>query len=359
MKQLVDFKEEIHKCSRCGICQGQCPIFKITGNDCSVSKGLFVMLEGFLTGKLRMSKTINRYLDLCLRCGACSKICPSGIDIIEVITSAKAEYFKNNFFEKLKSLFKKYIIFGLGLNIMRFFNRTIKSKSYEKKVIYFGGCGSKIRRVDTIIKIFNSQNIEVINPNFSCCGVPYFTSGDLNEYYKSIKKYIKILKKYNINEVVTTCASCEKSLKDYIKWADEEDQDFLKNIKVVNIYEYFKFKNLQLELNQPQKITYHKPCNINNYDDVKYFLENIKNLEYVEMQSYDNCCGLNGVSKFNEFDIMSEIFISKKESILNTGCENVLTSCLGCEAALKIYSRKDYKVFDVFEFLDKYLIDYR
>ena len=49
----------------------------------------------------------------------------------------------------------------------------------------------------------------------------------------SIKNYIKILKKYDIKEVVTTCASCEKSLKDYIKWMKnsnipEEDIEFLR-----------------------------------------------------------------------------------------------------------------------------------
>ena len=48
MKQLVDFKKEIHKCSKCGLCQAECPIYKITGNDCSVSRGQFIMLKGFL-----------------------------------------------------------------------------------------------------------------------------------------------------------------------------------------------------------------------------------------------------------------------------------------------------------------------
>ncbi len=65
------------------------------------------MLDGLLKGDLKMSKTINNYLDLCLKCGACSKFCPSGIDIIDIIAAAKYEYFKSHKIEKLISLFQK------------------------------------------------------------------------------------------------------------------------------------------------------------------------------------------------------------------------------------------------------------
>lgn len=48
MKKLEDFKEDINKCSKCGLCQSVCPVYKITGNDCAVSRGKFVMLDGVL-----------------------------------------------------------------------------------------------------------------------------------------------------------------------------------------------------------------------------------------------------------------------------------------------------------------------
>ena len=100
MKQLVDFKENIHKCSKCGICQGECPIYQVTGNDCAVSRGMFVMLRGCLNGELKLNKNINRYLELCLKCSACSKFCPSGVDAVDIIIAAKQEYFKKNFIER-------------------------------------------------------------------------------------------------------------------------------------------------------------------------------------------------------------------------------------------------------------------
>jgi len=356
MKKLIDFKEDIHKCSKCGLCQAECPIYKITGNDCTVSRGQFRMLEGVIKGDLKMSKTINRYLDLCLKCGACSKFCPSGIDVVDVIISAKAEYFKLHPLEKIKTLFQKYFIFGLIPRLVRTFLRPTKSKEFDTKVLYFGGCGSKLKGDKYLVKILNSVGIEVVNPQFHCCGISYFSRGDLNEFNNSIKSYVEILKKSEIKEVVTTCASCEKSLKDYIKWADPVDVEYLKEVKVKNIYEYIREKNLILKLKKEIKVTYHKPCNINNFDDIEYVLKNTENLEYVQMEDFDKCCGLNGIFKIKEYKILSKIFKSKIKNILNTKANIVLTSCLGCESGLKIYSLNRYKVYDLIDFLGENVI---
>ena len=135
MKQLVDFKNDIRKCSKCGLCQADCPIYKITGNDCTVSRGQFAMLQGIIKGELKMSRVINRYLDLCLKCGACSKFCPSGIDVVDIIVAAKSEYYKTHFFEKIITFFQKYFVFGLIPRIVRTFIRPTKSKVFQKKIL--------------------------------------------------------------------------------------------------------------------------------------------------------------------------------------------------------------------------------
>lgn len=357
MKKLIEFKEEIHKCSKCGICQGSCPIYEVTGNDCAVSRGFFVMLSGVLKGDLKMSKTINRYLDLCLKCGACAETCPSGINAVDVIISAKSEYFNTHPMEKLNTFFQKYILFGLIPRIVRTFIRPTKSKTFEKKVIYFGGCGSKLKGDKSVVRVLNSIGVEVINPKFHCCGVPYFIRGDLKEFSKSIKSYINILKKQDVRYVITTCASCEKSLKDYIKWVGEgitdEEIDFLKTVRVINIYEYLRENDVKLKLKNHQKVTYHKPCNISNYDDIEWILKNTENLEYIKMQDFDKCCGLNGLSKIRDYKILKKIFEAKRKNIQNTEIKSVLTSCLGCEIALRFYSAGKYKVYDLLDFIYK------
>ena len=50
---------------------------------------------------------------------------------------------------------------------------------------------------------------------------------------------------------------------------------------------------------------------------------------------------------------MKKIFGAKRQNIKATDAKTVLTSCLGCEAALKAYSFGQYKVKDLVDFIAK------
>ena len=125
-----------------------------------------------------------------------------------------------------------------------------------------------------------------------------------------------------------------------------------KGYDMTKLYEYLRENNLKLTLKKPAKVTYHKPCNINNFEDIEWVLKNTNNLEYIEMKDYDKCCGLNGISKIKKYKIMSKIFKEKQQNIINTNSKTVLTSCLGCEAALKTYSFGKYKTYDLINFIE-------
>ena len=346
MKQLADCKDDIHSCSKCGLCQSVCPIYKITGNDCTVSRGQFIMLQGLIKGELKMSKTLNRYLDLCIKCGACSKFCPSGIDVVEIVALAKAEYFKKHRIEKFKTSILKFLLNGLYFINCHLPKR--KSDKFEKKVIYFGGCGgTSLGSENSVIKILNSMNIEVITPEFECCGFPFYVKGDMDSFLEYADKFYNILDKYDTYDVVTNCATCEKTLKSYAKLGN------YKTINVKNVFEYIRENQLKLELKKTTKVTYHKPCNLENFSDVEWVLANTKNLRYVEMQNFDKCCGLDGLTNFKERKIMSRLFKEKHDNIIESGAKTVLTSCLACKITLQLFSGGKYKAQDFIDFLAK------
>ena len=125
------------------------------------------------------------------------------------------------------------------------------------------------------------------------------------------------------------------------------------NENVKNIFEYLRENNVKLKLKKSVKVTYHKPCNQTNYEDIKYVLDNTENLEYIEMEGYDKCCGLNGIFKPKEYKIISKICNAKRNSVILTGVNTVLTGCFGCEMALRIYSLGKYKTANLTEFLGK------
>ena len=162
MKKLEDFKVEINKCSKCGLCQSVCPIYKLTGNDCAVSRGKFVMLDGVLKGDLKLNRNINKYLDLCLKCDKCSNFCPSSIDVCKILETAKYNYEKNTLWGKFIFFLESKYVFG---NLLKLFktlinphplregkqlfaseasNRDVVAGENKLKLLYFKGCVNNI-----------------------------------------------------------------------------------------------------------------------------------------------------------------------------------------------------------------------
>ena len=132
--------------------------------------------------------------------------------------------------ENFKSLIMNLMLKSLNLfRSIRLF--TPKSKSFDKKVIYFGGCGGVN---DSVIKILNSMNIEVVTPDFECCGFPFFVRGDMKTFESYIESFYRILEKYDTYDVVVNCATCEKTLKSYSKWHKG------KEVTIKNVFEYIK-----------------------------------------------------------------------------------------------------------------------
>lgn len=132
MKKLIDYKEEIHKCSKCGLCQSVCPVYKITGNDCSVSRGKFIMLNGIIKGDLKLNKNVNKYLDMCLKCNACKDFCPSGIDARKIFLAAKSQYFDNSPSSMFIKVFQSKAPFNLFLNIAKMASSVYRFLKFDK-----------------------------------------------------------------------------------------------------------------------------------------------------------------------------------------------------------------------------------
>lgn len=313
MHKLNDFKDEISKCSKCGLCQSVCPVYKETGNDCAVSRGKFVMLDGVLKGDLKLNKNINKYLDLCLKCGKCKDFCPSSIDVCKIFETAKYEYAKNTLLGK--------IIFFLQLRLLkvpliRRFTSPSSTNGEKVKLLYFKGCVNKIfSQTDNLLK--KIPDIEIIEKNFECCGLPFLSSGNL-ERFEQVKKRNLELIDCEFDYILTNCASCESTLKQY------------SDAKFISLGELIVKQGMKFKFPKPIKVTFHKPCHLQNDDFLKPLLANCENVEYVEMEGYDDCCGFAGEFAIKNHKISMAISKKKAQNIINTGADYVITTCPAC-----------------------------
>lgn len=381
MRNLSDYKDEVHKCSKCGLCQSVCPVYKVTGNDCSVSRGKFIMLNGILKGDLKLNKNINKYIDMCLKCNACKNFCPSDIDARKIFTAVKSQYFNSVWYSKPVKIFQSRLVFNLFMNLVqiatylyRFFKvdkiignsyaRSILQKSMigkkiilanqfvggvdiqpsrlsltphpeVLKVVYFQGCVNEYvnpRVKNAVENVLAKMGVNVIPVNFNCCGVPFLSSGNIEQFKKQAE--------YNLSQIpdgfdffLTDCASCQGAFKDYENYIDDERLlEKLRKIneKSVNVVD-FVIKNAQyFQFTKKTTFTFHKPCHLESMKFLPEFLSKAKNVEYREMKDWDVCCGLSGEFAMKNPQISAEISSKKANNALCTDADYIVTSCPAC-----------------------------
>lgn len=388
MKKLEDFKEEINKCSKCGLCQSVCPIYKLTGNDCAVSRGKFVMLDGVLKGDLKLNRNINKYLDLCLKCDKCSNFCPSSIDVCKILETAKYEYEKNTLWGKFIFFLESKYVFG---NLLKLFktlinphplregkqlfaseasNRDVEAGENKLKLLYFKGCVNNIfPQTDKFLhKLFDNSDVEIIEKDFDCCGLPFLSSGNL-ERFEEVKKHNLELMNCDFDYILTDCASCESTLKGYFQPTRNDvglesttyDLSLRANEKSVAIPSFISLgelianQNIKFKFEKPIKVTFHKPCHLENDDFWLKIIENCENVEYVKMKDYDECCGFSGEFAIKNHKISMQISKQKAQNAINTGADYVITTCPACVLGLKqgmLGIKKSPKVLSLSDFLN-------
>lgn len=231
MKDFFEYKEQINKCSKCGLCMSVCPLYELTGNDCANARGKFAMLEGVLNSKIDFDKDVKKYLDMCLKCNACKDFCPSAIDAPEIISSAQEYYFKTHK-RNIKDYIAKFIEGALNKSIQNN-NQKLEQILDKYQVIKFKETISFTFHKPCRLKdleLFNSflekaDNIQYIEMKDydKCCGFSgqfYFNYPQLSN--EIIQQKIQNIKDTKCKYVLTMCKGCEFAINHGLK----NSQDF-------------------------------------------------------------------------------------------------------------------------------------
>lgn len=394
--KLDEFKEEVYKCSGCGLCQGVCPVYKILQTECAVSRGKFKLLNAIINKDIAFSKKTLEIMDLCLHCGACSEFCPSAIDAQKIIETAQfdmlscgifnfkkifiAQIFTNKFYLKIIKHFINFIRdfkileipSALGLKKIKLLKsflkikikplRKVSNSKKNLKAIYFKGCINNYvnpSAANAVLKVLDNTDVEVIEPDFYCCGLPLKSSGDFENYKKLAMENLDKLPE-DFDYIIFDCQSCKSTFSNYTQLLEGEYKDKAAKIaeKCVSIYEL-----LEIIGYKPKKqwkkydITCHYPCHTRFSQDkniIKNLIEKIPNIQFIEAQNADSCCGAAGSFIFSQKKLSQKISEIKAQDIINTKAQIVLTTCPSCYLGLQqglIAKKSNIKVMQLIEFL--------
>ncbi|WP_300464118.1 (Fe-S)-binding protein [Desulfobacula sp.] len=328
MQQLArdvrKLEDQLAACTRCGMCQANCPLFAQTGKEADVSRGKLVLINGLIDQMFDDAKGVNERLQRCLLCGSCAHGCPSGVNVLDIFLKARviiAQYLGLPFAKKIvfKQLlshpdtfnglmgrvasFQK-IFFKREHNVQKTscariaspllrhrhmvplddtaFNQTLGSIDCRidgkgVKVAFFVGClidKAFPNIAHSVVDVLSHFNAQVFIPSHQgCCGIPAIASGDFETFKVLVKRHIDLFSKEKFDYLVTACATCSSTIINlWPSLLKQGDKLLLRRIealaeKTVDI-SWLMEKRFDLTSAIPEneggkkKVTYHDPCHL-------------------------------------------------------------------------------------------------
>ncbi|MBC7475658.1 MAG: 4Fe-4S dicluster domain-containing protein, partial [Candidatus Sericytochromatia bacterium] len=401
----IDFERLEKQCATCGKCNSVCPVYDVTQDESNSARGWFHIL----TDKDYSYENSKRAVNACVNCKNCATICPAGVDVSELILEKRFEHpnkftelifrFQQNekafsiattfmgatqplwdnqlirpIIEKLTKpilkaiaptarLPKEMILPKISSTTLREKYAHLTEESGKKgNVAYFHGCAANYLENgigESVINVLSRNGIEPVLPKQRCSGTPILTYGNKDIAMENARLNIDSLSKYD--KVITSCASCNLMLKEYVKYT-EGDNEYHKKAEIlhdkISDISEFVFKELDIKppkgYQQSKKVTYHSSCHLRAAGitkEPKEVIKNIPGVEFVEMRDSERCAGGAGSFIIKNYDQSKEIFWRKKRGVEESKAEIVTTSCPACEIQLRDGLSKDIEVKHVIKLL--------
>jgi glycolate oxidase iron-sulfur subunit len=399
--ELLPLHELIAKCNRCGFCQAGCPVFRVTGEEHSLSRGRMAIARGLMLGNLELTPEVVHALEDCLLCRGCTAHCFPGLKTDEVVTAIRHAYIVRHgqpvwqriLFRTILSDSKKIELGGrmalwakrhglaalaektglLGLvdqrlavanqvappSIAKPFLRGERAQvpapaTVTHRIGYFVSCGLSFQFpevVEATLRVLARNGCEISVLNNTCCGRPAHSYGDLDAARDIARKNLdRLAPAMGLDAIVSECGSCSTHLKDYGQILKGDPAYAAKaaalSKKIQSFSEFLVGVGANGSLGTLSgTVTYHDPCHLSNRfakitAQPRTLLKSVPGMTYRELPEADWCCGAAGSYTFLHHEEATGVLDRKMGNVEKTGAVIVATECPACMMHLGYGARR-------------------
>jgi glycolate oxidase iron-sulfur subunit len=391
---LLSVKAQVDKCVRCAACQAGCPTYESSLAETLSARGRIRLARALLEGDLKPSARVAADFDMCLSCMACMDACPAKIDTVAIFQAARADLapirgmgfvkrmilhhvlpypVRLNALAKLTGMaalvyenapeflvrFLPYTFQGRRRNLPNLLQTNLRALAPTggrghgwdgslHRVAYFSGCMTDLAYPDaglSVMRELERAGVEVIYPQEQvCCGAPAWFAGDNDTARSLVRRNIQVLGALDVEAVVVSCATCGSTLSHLLPTlADDPPAARKLAAKVID------FQKLMVELGMETvykgmsggrklKVTYHDPCHLKRGMGVsaepRALIKSLPNVEFVEMEGADVCCGGAGAFTLDHGDESARFGAVKAAALAKSGADIAVTECPSCQLQL-------------------------
>jgi glycolate oxidase iron-sulfur subunit len=399
--ELTPLNDLVAKCNRCGFCQAGCPVFRVTGEEHSLSRGRLAVARGLMLGQLELTPDVVEALDDCLLCRGCTAHCFPALKTDEVVMAIRHAYLARQG-QKMwqRVLFRSVLAdsqklewagrmsvwarrtglasaaerMGIlriadrrigGMNEVapeppaRIFRRTARPVGVDPakakyRIGYFVSCGLSFQFpqvVEATLRVLERAGCAITILDNTCCGRPAVSYGDLDAGRDIARRNVERLSAAaDLDAIVSDCGSCSTHLKDYGQLLSGDgtyaERAASLSKKVRSFSEFLASAGLGDRLEKVEAtVTYHDPCHLSNRfakitAQPRALLKSLPGVTYKEMPEADWCCGAAGSYTFLHHSEATGVLDRKMGNVEKTGAAILATECPACMMHLGFGARR-------------------
>jgi glycolate oxidase iron-sulfur subunit len=408
-------EDQYLNCIRCGLCLAVCPTYREYLSETASPRGRVALVRKGLEGELELSPNLIEQMYACFDCMACNDLCPVGIrpanlalDMRDMQEQLRPSKWKKTLFEGLiplpgrmeaatwplrlyERLGLRRLVYALGLRkllpgkirdleamLPHLPQRPLRQVLPEVtetngetryRVGFFLGCAQSLMFAEesaASVRVLARNGCTVVTPKETvCCGMPALGYGRPDLVREQARYNIELFEKAEVEVVITDCATCGSTLKDYGQMLADDpawaEQAAAFSHKVRDVSEFL----MSIPLEKPQgrveaRVTYHDPCHLRRGQGVwmqpRELLQMINGLEFVELPEADWCCGSAGTHLITHYETSLKVLKRKTDNLASTRANYIASGCPGCQMQLNAGVRKqglDVQVVHPIALLDR------
>lgn len=184
--------------------------------------------------------------------------------------------------------------------------------------------------------------------NQTCCGQPAFNSGYREEMVPVAERFIRLFA--GKEAVVAPSGSCVAMVRVFYDklTLNPELRPGLEKLKH-SLYEFSEFLIAHSDISRlrgsfPHRVTYHDSCHLNRElgirEQPRQLIRSIRDIDFVEMQNADQCCGFGGTFSYKFAPVSIEMVKEKCRCIEKTNAEYCIGADSSCLMNIEGYLRK-------------------
>jgi len=372
----------IRSCVHCGICLPVCPTYRTLGEEMDSPRGRVYLMRAVAEGRLDITDTYTRHLDLCLGCRACETACPAGVPFGSLLETARADIERAG--RPIRRRLMDAFVFGvfpypqrlaIALGLLRRYRRwglqalvrragllrrfprlaamdallpEVPRTDFELpeflaargrargRVALLVGCVQRFLFADVnldTMRLLAAAGWDVVAPRGQgCCGALELHGGRLDAF-RARARALAAAFPSDVDWIVTNAAGCGSALRDYAHWVGDDAAASRLAARTRDVSELLADADLPLNP-LPLTVTYHDPCHLAHGQRVRTAprtaLGRIPGLTLVPLADSELCCGSAGVYNVLEPEMADQLLALKIARIVETGARAVATGNPGC-----------------------------